>query len=181
MNGNSQVWKKWSRWGLVILFVLDLALVVIDRRAGQADAQQQRGEAHRLQQQQGLLAKDVARGEAIRAHVPEIGGEGQRFYQEELLPASVGYSAVVADLGELAGQAGLRTSGVQFEQKAIPNRGVTEIHISTGVEGNYASLIQFINGLERSKNFYLLDNLSLASASSGTIRLNLSLRTYFRS
>lgn len=181
MNGNSQIWKKWTRWGLVVLLVVDIALVVIDRRAAAADAQQQREEAFRLQVQQGLLAKDVARGEAIRAHVPEIGGEAQRFYQDQLLPASIGYSAVVSDLGELASHAGLRTSGVQFEQKAVPNRGVTEVHISSSVEGNYASLIQFINGLERSKNFYVLDSLSLASAASGTIRLNLTLRTYFRS
>ncbi len=181
MNGTSQVWKKWTRWGLVILLLLDVALVVIDRSAAQSDAQQQRGQARRLQQQQGLLAKDVARADAIRSHVPELGGEGQRFYKDELLPSSLGYSAVVSDLGELAAHAGLRTSGVRFEQKPVSNRGVTEVQIGATVEGSYASLIQFINGLERSKNFYLLDNLSLASAASGTIRLNLSLRTYFRS
>jgi len=181
MNGSSQVWKKWTRWGLVILLLLDVALVVVDRSAAQGDAQQQRQQAQLLRQQQGLLAKDVARGDAIRSHVPEIGGEGRHFYQEELLPASLGYSAVAADLGELAGHAGLRTSGVRFEQKPVPNRGVTEVQIDATVEGSYASLIQFINGLERSKNFYLLDSLSLASAASGSIRLNLNLRTYFRS
>jgi len=181
MNGISQSWKQWTRWALVVLLVADLALLVVNRRAASADSQQQGQEARRLQVQQGLLAKDVARGEAIRAHVPEIGGEAQHFYQDELLPASIGYSAVVSDLGELASHTGVRTSGVQFDQKAVANRGVTEVHISSSVEGNYDSLIQFINGLERSRNFYVLEGFSLASAASGTIRLNLSLRTYFRS
>jgi hypothetical protein len=40
--------------------------------------------------------------------------------------------------------------------------------------------VRFINGLERSKNFYVLDGLSLAAGSGGNLRLNLRLRTYFR-
>lgn len=41
-------------------------------------------------------------------------------------------------------------------------------------------MIRFINGLERSKNFYLVDGLRLASASPGTIRLEIEMHTYFR-
>ena len=41
-------------------------------------------------------------------------------------------------------------------------------------------MIQFINGLEHSKNFYLLHALELDTSSSGIIRLKLGVRTYFR-
>ena len=47
-------------------------------------------------------------------------------------------------------------------------------------EADYPAVIQFINGLERSKYFYLLDDLQLGSASSGAIRLQIGLHTYFR-
>ena len=54
--------------------------------------------------------------------------------------------------------------------------------MSATVEGAYPGLVKFINGLERSQNFYLLDSLALASGMGGTgVRLNLQLRTYFRS
>ena len=41
-------------------------------------------------------------------------------------------------------------------------------------------MIKFINGLEQSKNFYLLNDLHLTSANAGMIKLQLDLRTYFR-
>ena len=41
-------------------------------------------------------------------------------------------------------------------------------------------MIRFINGLERSKNFYLVDDLTLASANTGTIQLEITMHTYFR-
>jgi len=53
--------------------------------------------------------------------------------------------------------------------------------VAAAVEGDYANVINFINGLERSNNFYVLDGLSLASSTAGNLRLNLQLRTYFRS
>jgi hypothetical protein len=53
--------------------------------------------------------------------------------------------------------------------------------MKTTVEGDYPALIQFIHALERSKNFYLLDNLTLASGgSTAGVKLNLDLRTFFR-
>lgn len=48
------------------------------------------------------------------------------------------------------------------------------------LDAEYPAIIQFINGLERSKNFYLLDSLRLTSASTGGIRLDLDLHTFFR-
>lgn len=55
-----------------------------------------------------------------------------------------------------------------------------QVDIATSVEGDYDSLIQFLNKLEHSDNFYVLDSLTLASSSAGKLRLNLQLRTYFR-
>ena len=40
--------------------------------------------------------------------------------------------------------------------------------------------MRFINALERSDSFYILDRLALAASTNGQVRLNLQLRTYFR-
>jgi hypothetical protein len=68
-----------------------------------------------------------------------------------------------------------------FKQKAIDKRGVDEITITISTQGAYPSLVSFINALERSKGFYLLDSLSLDSSAEGVLKMNLVLRTYFRS
>ncbi len=57
---------------------------------------------------------------------------------------------------------------------------MTLVTVLDSVDGDYPAIIQFINGLERSKYFYLLNNLQLDTASAGDIRLHLELRTYFR-
>ena len=98
-----------------------------------------------------------------------------------LFRSSAGYSAILAELTEITHKAGLKSSGVSFQQKELKGHGVTEIAMKTTVEGDYPALIEFIHALERSKNFYLLDNLTLASGgSSPGIKLNLDLRTFFR-
>jgi Tfp pilus assembly protein PilO len=173
-------WKRSVLIGLVVVLLLDGALLVVDWRAARASMRSQREQAAQLNRQAALLASDVARADSIRSRIPLVKQNSDRFYADQFLPAATGYSSIVAELGELAGHSGLKTGGISFKQKELPKRGVTEIQISASVEGDYPSLIHFINGLERSKNFYLLDNLQLASVTTGSIKLQLELRTYFR-
>jgi Tfp pilus assembly protein PilO len=180
LNGTRKFWKHWIGGALALLLLLDVILVFILWQSAQAGPQAMRQERVRLQTEARLLKADIDRAKAIQQRMPDVGKECDRFYQEDLLPASAGYSALVADLGEIASKAGLRTSGLSFKQRDLKERGVTEVDIEASVEGDYPAIIHFINGLERSKNFYLMNDLGLDSQSTGGIRLKLGLRTYFR-
>ena len=57
---------------------------------------------------------------------------------------------------------------------------MVEVDIGATVDGEYSGIVRFINGLEHSDTFYVLDGLTLAAGSTGGLRLNLRLRTYFR-
>jgi len=92
-----------------------------------------------------------------------------------------GYSSIVSDLGTMARESGLRAENVNFRQHPADKRGVIEVEISEIVNGDYPSVVRFINSLEHSDTFYVLDGLSLAAGSAGELRLNMQLRTYFRS
>jgi hypothetical protein len=87
----------------------------------------------------------------------------------------------VADLGKITADAGLPPGGVAFKQKPADKQGVIEVEVSATVEGNYSALVKFINGLERSKNLYLIDSLSFNSGREREAHLSLVMRTYFRS
>jgi hypothetical protein len=112
--------------------------------------------------------------------MPQVGRECDAFYQKAFFDSTTGYSRIESDLNAISREAGVQTSGLKFKQKAVKNRGVTEIDISTKVTADYPSLIRFINGIERSQDFYLLDGLALHSAASGMVDLDLSLHTFFR-
>jgi Tfp pilus assembly protein PilO len=179
MPSNARTWKKLVRAALVVLVAADAVLLFVALRAAAAPDAPRRGR-DTLREQHQLLAADVRRVTAIRAGLPQVQYECDRFFAEQLLPEAGAYSAVVEDLGDIAQKANLRIAATNFKQRDLEKRGVVQVDITASVDGDYASLVRFINGLERSKNFYLLDSLTLASSSGGTLRLNLQLRTYFR-
>lgn len=173
-------WKKLILCALGVLLFADLALVFILWQSTREGVDSMRAQRSRLQIEAKLLKADVARGDAIRASLPKVGKDCDVFFHDAFLSSAGGYSAIEEDLGTIATKAGLRTSSIAFTQKEVKDRGVTLVTIIDSVNGNYSSIIQFINGLERSKYFYLLNDLHLDSASAGDIRLHLELRTYFR-
>ena len=152
---NQPVWKLWVGGALALVLLLDAGLLVVSAESAASGPRAMQQGLTKLQIQAKLLKADVNRGEAIRAHFPSVGKECDDFYQQQLLPATAGYSGVVADLGQLAEKAGLKAGGMGFNQKEVKDRGVTEIDITTEVEGTYTAIIQFVNGLEHSRNFYL--------------------------
>lgn len=175
-----RVWKIWVVFGLASLLAADFALAIFLLKAAREGPQAMRQQRDRLALQAKLLNADVTRGTSIRASLPQVGKDCDNFYNDQFLPASTGYSSLIDDLGAIAQKSAVRTSGVSFAQKEVKGRGVEEITIKAAVQGGYLGLIQFVNGLERSKYFYLLDELHLDSSNTGEIRLNLDLRTYFR-
>ncbi len=169
-----------ARIALALLIAVDLCLAFFLWQPSREGPQSMRAQRDRLAIQAELLRADVERGEKIRASLPQVRSDCDAFYRESFLNAASGYSSIQSDMDAIAAKAGVRTSGLTFAQKAIEGRGVTEISIKTDVEADYPSLIRFINNIERSGNFYLLDDLHLASATAGEIKLNISLHTYFR-
>ena len=173
--------KRLTAAALAVLLAADIALVVFLWRNSQQGPAEVRAQLDRLSLQAKLRRAEVARGDKIRASLSQVGKDCDKFYRDTFLDKASGYSALDKDLSSIAAKAGLRMSGVTYKEAEVKGRGVTEISIATGVEGNYSSIIQFINGLEQSKNFYLLNDLHLTSAKAGAIKLELALRTYFRS
>jgi Tfp pilus assembly protein PilO len=179
-NGSWRTWKILIGVALGVLLLVDAGLIFVIWQSSREGAESTRVQRDRLALQAKLLKADVARGEKIRASLPTIGRDCDSFYQEKLQGSNTGYSTIVADLGELTNKAGLKSSGLTFQQKEVKDHGVIEIGIRTSVQGDYPAIMRFISDLEHSKNFYLLDNLHLDSANTGGIRLSLDLRTYFR-
>ena len=176
----SQHWKRWIRVALAVPLVLDLALAVYLWQGGRGNPREIRAEVARQTTEAKLMRADIDRGERIRASLPQAGKDADSFYQQSFLDASTGYSRIESDLGAIAAQAGVRTSGFTFKQKATSEPGVTQISITTGLQADYPAVIRFINGIERSKNFYLLDQMELNSVSTGGLSLQLELHAFLR-
>ena len=166
---------------LGVLLAADVALLFWNYQARGSNPQSQAAQLDRLRRQHEVLGGDVRAAAEIRTRLPEVNQQCDRFVKERLLSVSSGYSAVVEDLHRISSETGLTARGIQYKQKDLTARGVAEVQVAASVEGGYANLVRFINAMEKSKQFYLLEELTLVeSSSSDAIRLNLQLKTYFR-
>jgi len=180
MNALSQQRKRTVRWIISAILAIDVFLLGYNVLRQTPGPGAQRQEELLMQAQVVRLRQDVEQAQHVRDHLGDVQRECDEFFSSELRPASSGYSSIVADLNGIAKEAGLRTSGLTFTQHDIGNRGIEEIEIAGTVEGAYPNLVTFINGLERSHSFYVLESLELASSTGSELRMNLRLKTYFR-
>jgi Tfp pilus assembly protein PilO len=130
-----------------------------------------------------ILRGDIKRAKGIQAYMPHIQTDCDAFERDMFFPAATGYSSVTADLGAISKKAALRIDDLTFKQKELANRKVTEVSIDATVTGEYKNIVEFLNGLQRSKNIYQVDSLSLASevqTSASALRISLHMKTYFR-
>jgi len=171
--------KRLIQWGIAAVLVLDVALLIINFRLT-AQPQTPKAELGLLRREHALMAADVARAEEIRKNMPGTDRQCDTFFMQNLRPSGSAYSSLVSELGAVAHDAGLSTENITFRQHSADRRGVVEVEIGTVVNGDYPSVVRFINGLEHTDGFYVLDGLALAANTGGQLKLNLQLRTYFR-
>ena len=167
------------RWSLIVILAADLVLIGVNWQLSRSPHIQS-GDLRKLDMLEKSYRADNARLERFRRELPADEKQWDEFFNAHFHPAGAGYSAISEDLGELSRSAGLRSDTITFHQLNPDARGLVQVDIATAVEGDYDGLIQFLNKLEHSENFYVLDSLALASSTAGKLRLNLQLRTYFR-
>jgi hypothetical protein len=169
--------------GVVLLVLADVGLVVYSWQLASAPHAPERQLAVETRQH-NLLKEDIKRAQKIRDDIPATQKDCGHF-EQTLFPASSGYSAVTSELRSTARKSGILIEDITLKQTEIASRGMTEVIIDVTVDGDYKSVIGFLNGLQRSDNLYAVDFLTLGSentnqASSNLIKVALHLRTYFR-
>jgi hypothetical protein len=102
-------------------------------------------------------------------------------FSRQRLPASD--SEVAAELGVLTKKENVRLTRAQYPHApALAGTAdeLTEVRIEATLSGDYRSLVEFINSLERDKLFFVVTGVTLTSQQSGTVSLGLRLTTYER-
>jgi Tfp pilus assembly protein PilO len=183
MKRDVKIQKRLVIGAIGLLVLADVALAAYSWELSSAPRTPQQELAQQNKQLEVLRA-DIKRGDAIRQLTPAIQRDCDRF-EQSLLPVSSGYSSVSAELDSIAKKAGAQIESRDFKQKEIPNRGLEEVAMDITVNGEYTSIVKFLNGLQRSENLYAVDGLALASDSqnqggTGPIKVSVHMKTYFR-
>ena len=131
-----------------------------------------------------MLQADIDRAQKIKEDMPNIQKDCEKF-EKSLLLASSGSSSLSAELGGIAKKSGVQLEDLTFKPTPIPERGMMEVAFDSTISGDYKSVIQFLNGLQRSANNYVVESLTLAPESSNqgpanVIKVGLHVKTYLR-
>lgn len=105
------------------------------------------------------------------------------FYQT-VLPADLAGARRVTHLrlAQLARESGLAFERFSFDPEPVKDSGLTRVKGEMVLTGTYGEVRRFVHKVETSKDFVVLDDLSLAegSAAGAELVVTLKLSTYFR-
>lgn len=117
--------------------------------------------------------------EGLDAKVVKSTADADGFYAQRLPYA---YSQVLSELGELTKKSGVHLSRVQYNQApALSGRyELNEVRMDASVSGDYRSVVEFVNMLERDRMFFLISSINLTGQQTGQVNLRLRLTTFLR-
>lgn len=97
------------------------------------------------------------------------------FYKDRL-PAQD--SAIADNLGKLASASGVKIGQIKYKIAAPEPVGLRQVAIDADFSGDYLQLVRFLNELERSRLFFLVDSVELGGEQGGVVKLQMKLETY---
>jgi Tfp pilus assembly protein PilO len=168
-------WAGVGLLGLVNLYLLVHMLLLWQTAKSQdADAQAQQ----KIQLQTAVQAAMPLEG--LDAKLRTADEKADQFYAERLPVSS---SEIATELGAVAKKDTVRLTRVQYAQQPVADVSVgqlTEVKMDASLGGEYRSLVEFINGLERNKTFFIINGVTLTGQESGRVNLRLKATTYMR-
>ncbi len=105
--------------------------------------------------------------------------EQQAAFYAERIPT--GYAAISQALIDAAEKSQVQVSAVKYEPKSTEIPGLQRVNIAAQFTGDYGNEMRFINAMERSKMFFVINSVDLAGTEGGKVRLEIHFETYLRS
>ena len=160
---------------VAVLVLVDLVaiIMVLTPLAGSEQSRQQ----DMSQLWLNLKRRETAPWRGLDQKIPLAQKQIAEFYSDRFPDT---YSAISTSLDKIGSESGVRVSGAKFNQKDAEIEGLERVEISSQVSGDYLQLVRFINGLERSKLFFMVDDLELGNEQNGIVILQIKMETYLR-
>jgi Tfp pilus assembly protein PilO len=165
---------------IIALGIADAGMLIylaLPYRAGAAQPAQVEEQAKRDYRQ---LARTNVPLRGIDQKLTQAGKDDAAF-MENRLPNR--YSDVVAELGKIADANHITISAVTYKETPDKELIIDDLEMRAGLIGPYINLVKFMNAVERSKMFFIIDGVSLTGQSgrrAGEVRLEMKIDTYLR-
>lgn len=107
--------------------------------------------------------------------------QGTRFIDTYMTSRRVTYSTIINELYAKASESSIRPKDSSLAIDAIPGTDALDMMtITASFEGGYKNLLLFVNGLDKSKRFMIIESLAAAPQSNGLLQITLKLNTFVK-
>jgi type IV pilus assembly protein PilO len=167
---------------LGVLLALNLAAAVFAFKPFGGSADDLRRERAQLQQQLTALQKQVDKSKKLVEKVEGARIADDEFMQQYVTDRQVVTSTIQGELVNMAEAAGVILQPTTTSLEPVDGSDTLfKMRLNAGCQGNYQSLAKFINLMDHSKRFLIIESLSATPLQTGD-RLNVTLQvdTYIR-
>jgi Tfp pilus assembly protein PilO len=161
--------------GILLLANVAAAIIAFKPFGGGAD-DLERQEAS-LQQQLAAMRKRIDADKALVDKMQNARKDKDQFLAKYVADERLGASTLFEELNRIATEAGVKQLPVTFNQQDIEGSDTFKMFtVTEGYEGSYASLAKFINLVDKSPHFLIIESLNTAAPQQGTGALNVQLK-----
>ena len=166
--------------GTLLAANLVAAVMAFKPFGGSADDLRREQEA--LRAQLARLQARVATSKQLVEKVETARREGDQFLEKYVTDRRIVSSTIQEELNRTAKEAGIKALPATLDLEAIEGSDTLEMMtISAGYEGSYADLAKFVNLLDKSPRFLIIENMQAAPQQGGqALTVTLKLDTFVR-
>jgi len=168
--------------GVLVIANVVAALLAFKPWGGSAEdlAREQIGKQPQLASMQARLQKT----KALVAQAERARKEGDDFLAEYTTDRQHTFSTIFAELERMAREAGIEPRPVSYELDQVEGSDtLSQLNISASYEGSYSSLTKFVNLLDKSPRFLIIESLMAAPQQTNTgdlLSVSIKLDTFVR-
>lgn len=164
------------------LLVANLAAAVIAFKPFGGSADDLRREQSALRRQLTDLEARVAAGKRLVDKVEAARREGDQFLAKYVTDRDTMASTIQEELNRTAKEAGVKMLPTSMQTDAIEGSDTLRMMtIAAGCEGTYANLTKFVNLLDKSPRFLIIENMQAAPQQSGqSLTVGLKVDTFVK-
>jgi Tfp pilus assembly protein PilO len=99
-------------------------------------------------------------------------------YSKILIPKKTGVTDIRVEVESLAQSLQIKKDNFSYNYEPLSEFRLQQFRLGVPVEGNYRNIRKFINSIERSKHFLILERVDLSEQKSDVLNLDFQLSTY---
>jgi len=151
------------RAGLGVLVVANLVAALLLFKPWGGSAEDLARTSSSLRQQLTNMQARLAQTKGLVSKAEKARVEGDRFLEEYMTDRRTTFSTIFSELERIAHEAGVQPKPASYDLEQVEGSDTLfQMSISAAYEGSYANLTKFVNLLDKSPRFLIIESLMAA-------------------